>query len=41
MVRLYDQYDLPSTVFSKLPLPENDDESVDMEVLELLGLCHD
>ena len=41
MVKLYDEYDLDSSVFNDLPDPEEDDASVDEELLEHLGQCHD
>lgn len=40
MVNLYEEYDLGSGIFSGLPEPEGD-ESVDEELLDLMGQCHD
>ena len=41
MVRLYEECDLGSAVFNDLPDPAEDDASIDEELLELLGQCHD
>lgn len=40
MVKLYDEYQLEATVFMGVPEP-SEDESVDEELLDLLGQCHD